>query len=242
MTGTLPATLAIAGRQVPVVVKRSRACRRIRLTADASAGVVRLSLPARGGLVEALRLLDANRAWLDRQVAAWPQPLPYAPGATIPFDGGALTIDWAATHPRPPTRQDDRLVVGGPLSSLPGRVERWLKAAALADMTATTLALAAEVARPVASVRIGDTRSRWGSCIGGRSATGGRIAYCWRLILAPAWVRRNVVAHEVAHLVHGHHGPAFHALLAELDPNDGKATRWLRAHGRALHWVGRTGP
>ena len=65
-----------------------------------------------------------------------------------------------------------------------------------------------------------------------------RIAYSWRLILAPPLVRNNVVAHEVAHLVHANHGPEFHALLRQLDPN-GRRERWLEGHGAALHWVGR---
>ncbi|KPF69808.1 hypothetical protein IP88_11545, partial [alpha proteobacterium AAP81b] len=141
--------------------------------------------------------------------------------------------------PRTPRRDGDRLVLGGPPALLAGRVTRWLKAEALADLTPATHEIAARVARRVAAVRVGDTRSRWGSCAGGRNPDGGRIAYSWRLILAPAWVRRCVVAHEVAHLVHGHHGPEFHALLGSLDPNDRAATRWLRANGRGLHWVGR---
>ena len=36
------------------------------------------------------------------------------------------------------------------------------------------------------------------------------------------------------------HGPAFHALVASLDESDPARSRaWLRAHGAALHWVGR---
>ena len=52
-----------------------------------------------------------------------------------------------------------------------------------------------------ASVSVGDAGSRWGSC-----SSQGRIRLSWRLILAPPAVRRYVVAHEVAHLVHLDHG------------------------------------
>jgi predicted metal-dependent hydrolase len=152
------------------------------------------------------------------------------PGAVIPFDGGTLRLDWQPGHPRQPRRVGDTLHVGGPASGLAARTLRWLKAAALADVEAPTRRLAARVARPVALVRVGDPRARWGSC-----ASSGRIAYSWRLILAPAQVRGNVVAHEVAHLVHVN----FHALLAELDPHAAASRRWLRHHGPALHWVGR---
>ncbi len=85
------------------------------------------------------------------------------------------------------------------------------------------------------TVGVGDPATRWGSC-----ATTGAIRYSWRLILAPPAVRQSVVAHEVAHLVHPNHGPAFWALAAELTAGDLTAARaWLKAHGAALHWIGR---
>jgi len=85
-------------------------------------------------------------------------------------------------------------------------------------------------------VTIGDPKGRWGSC-----ASSGAIRYSWRLILAPGWVRRATVAHEVAHRVHMNHAPVFHALVAELlEDHPTPARAWLRTHGAALHWFGRS--
>ena len=54
--------------------------------------------------------------------------------------------------------------------------------------------------------------------------------------MAPEPVRRSVIAHEVAHLGHFDHSPAFHALLDELFEGDIKAVnRWLKREGRALY-------
>ena len=53
---------------------------------------------------------------------------------------------------------------------------------------------------------------------------------------APDFVRRSVVAHEVAHLVHFDHSPAFHALLGRIYEADIRiADGWLREHGRGLY-------
>ena len=98
----------------------------------------------------------------------------------------------------------------------------------------------AEVARiagvAVSKVSVADPKARWGSC-----ASTGAIRYSWRLILAPDFVRRATVAHEVAHRVHMNHAPAFHALVAELLGEDpAPATAWLRQHGAQLHWFGRS--
>jgi hypothetical protein len=224
---------------LPVIAERHPAARAIKLRANSVLGVVQISLPPRGGVAEALKLLDSHHGWLAAQVAKWPVPRPIRPGASIPFDGEELTIDWHPAHKRTPVRSGDRLEIGGPEPLLAARTLRWLQAEALADLTSSTRRFAALIDREVAQVRIGDPRGRWGSCAAPRSGEAARIAYSWRLMLAPAFVRDNVVAHEVAHLVHHNHSPAFHALHASLDPHAPATKRWLARHGAGLHWVGR---
>ena len=225
----------VGERELPLVIERRTAARGVRLRADPVQGVIRIGLPARGGTAAAAQLLADHQGWLVAQVARWPAPKPFVAGAAIPFDGGQLVLDWHPDHPRSPRRSGDRLLIGGPIDLLPGRTLRWLKATALAELTPATHHHAALVAKPVTQVRVADPRARWGSC----ATSAGRIAFSWRLILAPAFVRDNVVAHEVAHLVHANHGPDFHALLRQLDPNGRAASAWLKAHGAGLHWVGR---
>ncbi|MFX8347067.1 M48 family metallopeptidase, partial [Acinetobacter baumannii] len=72
---------------------------------------------------------------------------------------------------------------------------------------------------------------RWGSC-----SARGAVRLNWRLVMAPDWVRRSVVAHEVAHLIHFDHSPRFHALLGQLFEGDiAAANHWLKRHGRSLY-------
>ncbi len=139
----------------------------------------------------------------------------------------------------PGLRRDDEWVLtcGGTLDQFPIRIERWLRREALRVLTEDTAHYAAKAGVTVSRVAVGDPKARWGSCSGD-----GTIRYSWRLLLAPAFVRRATVAHEVAHRVHMHHGPAFHALVAELygrDPTPER--RWLKTNGAALHWYGRGG-
>ena len=63
------------------------------------------------------------------------------------------------------------------------------------------------------SIRIADTSSRWGSC----SSTG-NINFCWKLLLLPQELSDYVVCHELAHLKHMDHSPAFWALAERLMP------------------------
>ena len=154
--------LVVAGRTVPVVLRRDARARGLTLRADAVRGELRVTLPPRARLAAAAELVAGHGAWITAQVARWPRPLPFGPGTEIPFDGGTLTLDWAAGRPRGLTRHGDRLVAGGDVATLPGRVTRWLKAAALAELAPATQALAA-TRRPAGGI---GPRRRPGGALG----------------------------------------------------------------------------
>lgn len=227
-------SLLIDGRAVPVLVRRYARARSYRLRYDARHGRLLLSMPARGGMKAALAWAQAQEGWVRGQMAAVPGVTMLAPGALLPVEGVDRTILWDRAHARTPTLAGDQLRVGGPEDQVGTRVLRWLRAHALATLARETRDIAAREALTVSSVRIGDPRSRWGSC-----SAEGAIRYSWRLILAPPHVRLATVAHEVAHLLHMDHSPAFHAAHARLLGADPAPARvWLRVHGAALHRIG----
>lgn len=218
------------------IVRHPRA-RSAKLSVDPASGRVRLTLPRRAALAPALAWAEGKRAWIARQQARLPAPCPFVPGATFPFGDGSLTIVWDPARARVIRREADRLLCGGPIEGLAGRVASWLKRAALVQLSADTAAAAARAGVHVSQVAVGDPKARWGSC-----SSRGAIRYSWRLILMPDFVRRAIVAHEVAHRVHMHHGPQFHAFAAALsEVDDAAAHAWLRRHGAGVHWIGRAG-
>jgi hypothetical protein len=216
------------------VVRNARA-RTMRLAIDPRSGKVRLTLPPRASLKKALAWAEEQRGWIERQRARLPEGRPFAPGARIPIRGEEVEIVWPAGTARIPRRAGPELHCGGPREGLERRVERWLRSEALRLLSEETAEYAEKAGVRVTGVAIGDPRARWGSC-----ASSGAIRYSWRLLLAPDFVRRATVAHEVAHRVHMNHGPAFHALVEQLFGEDPAPARtWLRKHGAALHWIGR---
>ncbi len=218
------------------VVRHPRA-RRIRLSFDQRTGRARLTLPRRAALAPALEWASERGEWLAWQRLGTPKAQPFVDGAVLPVDDAALTIRWQPGRGRAVVRDGDQLVLSGPEDTISRRIEAWLRRTALDRLSADTTVLVERAGLQIVQVSVGDATRRWGSC-----GANGRIRYNWRLILAPGWVRRAVVAHEVAHRVHMNHSPAFHAATAELlgcDPTP--ATAWLRAHGAALYWFGRPG-
>jgi predicted metal-dependent hydrolase len=223
----------VAGR--PVAVVRHPAARRMKLGVDPRNGMIRLTLPSRASLSAALDWAGHQQAWIEKQLDRLAIPRPIVPGMTVPLAGEDLILDWSADRSRRVYREEGRLVTGGPEAGLANRVLRHLQREALALLTQESIALSNAHNIPLGTIGIGDPGTRWGSC-----SVDGNIRYSWRLLLAPADVRRATVAHEVAHCVHMNHGAAFHALVRELhgaDPTP--ARRWLKTHGASLHWFGR---
>lgn len=214
---------------------RKATARRMKLSVDPRSGRVRLVLPARASLSAALDWAEAHQGWIARQRARLPQPWPITPGMAVPFAGADHLLNWAEAHPRTPKLVDGQIMIGGPLELVPARLLRWLRSQALVRLEAETRTIAQRHNLQVARVSVGDPKSRWGSC----SSTG-EIRYSWRLILAPDFVRRATVTHELAHRVHMDHSRAFHALAATLYEGDPAPARdWLRRHGARLYWFGR---
>ena len=213
------------------VNKRARA---MRLRVDPRSGAVMLTVPRRVSQRRALEWAAGQRAWVEKALAGLPKPIAIGPGASLPFCGAPHVVDWRPDRPRRIERRDGLIVAGGPEEGLEARILRWLKRQALEMLDRETRAFATAAGRDVARVAVGDPGSRWGSC-----SASGSIRYSWRLILAPDAVRRATVAHEVAHLVHMDHGPAFHALVRDLLGADPRRARlWLRREGAALHRIG----
>jgi hypothetical protein len=220
-----------------LTLKVSPRARRMRLHVDPRTRSVILTMPKLMSQRRALAWAAGHRDWVEQALAAIPEPVRFAPGATVPLYGLPHRLDWDPTRPRRIERGESRLVAGGPEEGLDRRLLRWLKAHALDLLDRETREYCVKAGVKASRVGIGDPVSRWGSCSGN-----GTIRYSWRLILAPAFVRRATVAHEVAHLVHLNHGPDFHALVAKLFEADPKPARaWLRREGAALHRIGPRG-
>jgi len=78
-------------------------------------------------------------------------------------------------------------------------------------------------------IRIGDQRTRWGSC-----SSKGTLSFSWRLVLAPFEVLDYVVVHELCHLREPNHSARFWRLVASRRPDWRRQRDWLAAHGPEL--------
>ena len=222
---------------LPIEIRPMRRARRMRLRVDEAGGRLTLTCPWRTSRKTALAWAVEQSEWIDAQIARAEPGLPFAPGSVIPVEGIERQILWDPAGRRRIDLDTSALRCGGPEAGLARRIETFLKARALDVMSREVAEFAEKAGVASKSVRIGDARSRWGSC-----SSDGRIRLSWRLILAPPELRRFVVAHEVAHLRHLDHGREFKALEAQLvGAGLVEARAALRRLGPGLRRVGRGG-
>ncbi|MBO0662296.1 M48 family metallopeptidase [Jiella sp. MQZ9-1] len=257
----LPVSIEIAGASLSLTVRHnSRAKRLVMRMAPGGTGVV-VTAP-KGMPARTIRaFLERHRGWVEERVARSPTTVMIAPDAIIPLRGeptrlvhrgGRLVTrlepagddDAALSAPieidaalfgagegkAPIVRQ--QLLVGGDAAHFSRRVLDYLRREARSDLDAAVRRHADRVGLEPRAITIKDTTSRWGSCTADR-----RLAFSWRIIMAPPFVLDYLAAHEVAHFRQMNHGPDFWALCETLCPTmaDGKA--WLKRHGGALHAI-----
>jgi hypothetical protein len=116
----------------------------------------------------------------------------------------------------------DRLVAKHPLRAAVGDGELMNRAVTLSERYRFGV-------RPTSVRWVTNQSARWGSC----SFHSGEIRLSHRLRSVPEWVLDAVLVHELAHLVHPDHSPAFHQ-LADRFARHGEAGLFLAGYGLGL--------
>ncbi|MDG6078119.1 M48 family peptidase [Erythrobacter litoralis] len=223
--------IELAGRTLPIELRRMKRAKRLTLRLAPNGAAVRITLPPWCPSRDAVAFAHARTEWLLQQLAKVPEPRDPAATGTLLYRGAELRVEWSPDRRRKPILQGGAVHIGGPEDTVNRRLSTWLEREALALFESDAAFYCQRADLPNANVRLTRARRRWGSC-----SSDGTLRLNWRLIQAPDAVRRSVVAHEVAHLRHFDHSPAFHALLGRIFEADiDSANHWLSAHGRGLY-------
>ena len=225
-------TFRLAGLDVSVCWRRSARARRVSVRIDTRSGMIVVTLPPRAGRQAGVMLLREHADWLTDRLGSLPRAISFAAGALVPICDVLHLVEHVPTGRGGAWLADGRIMVSGEPEFLPRRVADFLRAEARRRLARLALDITADGLSP-RRITIKDTRTRWGSC-----TSTGTLMFNWRLVMAPIEVQHYVVAHELAHLRHMDHGPAFWSLVRTLTQHETFAESWLRRHGAGLLRVG----
>lgn len=230
-------TVEIADREVAVAIRRNARARRLILRVDSAARAPILTLPSRTSFAQAETFLKKNIGWLQSRLDRQPDDIPFRDGAIFPLRGEPCRIVHRGGRGLVMLEESEGerlLVVPGDAPHVARRVAEWLKREARRDFETAVALYARALRTEPKAIRIGDAKSRWGSC-----SAGGTLTFSWRLIFAPPEVLSYLAAHEAAHLCEMNHGRRFWELVRYLMPHNHTARQWLKTHGAGLHPIGR---
>lgn len=146
------------------------------------------------------------------------------------LDGQAIPIEPTGTGKAVARLRDGGLVVGGgSRKQVLAAIDRWYRREARQRIEPLVVSEGQRLGLLAGKVRIGNQRTRWGSC-----STSGTVSFNWRLVIGRPEALHYVVVHELIHLRHHNHSRAFWDDLAAAFPNFRNEAVWLRSNERSL--------
>ena len=217
--------------QVKIIVRTVRSSRRLSLRVSSISENVTLTAPANTQHDVLLNFLKSKEAWIrDKIQRVSSKKIEVSIGSFIPIMGNKVEIKLClnATSVK---NIGNSLLVPSKIANRGLAIETYLKKLAKAELTELAAYYCSKLGVSYCSLKLRDTRSRWGSC----SSTY-NLMFSWRLIMAPKNVIKYLVAHEVSHLKHFNHSKAFWSEVYYLFGPYHNERKWLRNEGTNLHF------
>ncbi|KRG68286.1 M48 family metallopeptidase [Pseudoxanthomonas dokdonensis] len=232
-------TLAVTlpdGSDASILRVRNPRAKRIKLSVDERGA--RLTLPMRASLAAGDQFLQQHLPWLAQQLLHYAQPLQVEallPGqtASIPLRGQPCPVQWRSGRYLKMDLEDDGLVIQLPprlgATALQRSLRGFYEAQARADIGRWLPRYLPELPRAPRQILFKVMSSQWGSL-----APDGSMALDLSLVTARPSAFEYVLVHELCHLIHANHSPAYWAEVDRRFPDWREERQYFRDHGRQL--------
>ena len=231
--------IVLRGSRVDYDVVVSRVARQTRIRVGP--GGVEVVQPAGASDGDVSAFLRRNESWvlaqLDRVASLRMLRRPVRRQSGEILYRGELTpvrvefVETKARGNRVVLSEREIVVRRGPETQTPAvrGLENWLRGQARSAIGDYLPVVTARIGQEPARVYVMGQRTKWGNCSSRRN-----LSFNWRLILAPDFVLRYLVAHEVVHLVVPDHSAKFWLTVQSLCPDMERAKQWLSRHHAEL--------
>jgi predicted metal-dependent hydrolase len=212
--------VALDGRRVDYKLVRRRGKRGVGLKVDGNGLTVAASLTTPMSTIESV--IEQHGVWVAKKLGEWSHrrvvPQQWQTGATVPHMGETLTLMIDVGHARASVEKAlDHLFVkvkSGAPKEIEKAVVAWMKKQALPHFAQRAFFFARLHQLTPPHVFLSSANGRWGSCNSRRE-----VRLSWRLIKARPALVDYVICHELAHLRHMNHSPAFWAEVKRMCPD-----------------------
>lgn len=236
-TGTLN-KINLGGRYVDYRLVGSKAARKIRIRVGPSG--VEVVHPIDRARKDIESFLRSNSLWLLGQLDRVKRLRSIRisrnhQGGTMLYQGRSIKVRVESNGHRGAnkiTLNGTRLVIDRGIkarTSAARMLENWLREQAREEIRNQVDAVGRKLKRFPRKVYVRGQRTKWGNC-----SSLNNLSFNWRLILAPDFVLRYLVTHEMVHLAVPEHSARFWLTVQGLCPDMQKSKRWLSANSDRL--------
>lgn len=214
-------------------VVRSRR-RTIAIAVESSASVVvraPMTLPAQ----KILEIVERKADWINNKLAFWQKAQneklerENVQGKSLLYLGQyyPLQIEVISGVKKDSVRLDAEKIIVQTGEAKPERIEKvltkWYREKAQELITQRVLYYGRFFDGKPSAVQIKEQKKRWGSC-----TYDNKLLFNWRCIMARKEAIDYVVVHEMSHMVHKNHSPAFWQVVETIMPNYKLEKKWLK--------------
>lgn len=231
-------SMELDGRMVDYRLIRSEAAKKLRVRVGL--GGIEVVHPAKRDKKDLEEFLSTHHDWLCRQLERVERLRQVrrpakAKGPEILFRGETtplhlVTFDGKQTN-RIVHADDGITIQRGSLSPTrpAASLENWLRKQARETIHGLVAELTSRLSTKPDKVYIMGQRTKWGNC-----SSLHNLSFNWRLIMAPEFVIRYLVTHEVVHLEVPDHSKLFWLKVQSICPESERAKQWLSANSHRL--------
>lgn len=214
--------------------------RRVRATLKVSNKGVFLHIPTRLPMKFVHDLISEKANWISQQLAKQPKPEPerqWQQGETLYLLDQAIKLHLVQKNDSTTVfLEDNALILSGRLHRLSLKTRRqaiinWYKEQATHYLNKRTTELSQQTDLIPTAITVKTYKARWGSC-----NIRGEIQYNWQIIQAPPAIIDYLIIHELCHLMHHNHSPAFWQLVQSHHPEYKQDQIWLKQNGVKLQF------
>lgn len=231
--------ILLNGQDVEYRIVHSQAAKKLRIKVRLDG--IDVVVPADRENQEAIAFVTENRDWVIEQLErartlrALRRPEKKRPGMLL-FGGEMIPVNvvrsdsWRAPNKIVMQNEGIALTCGQDSQTpLVRSLENWLRKQARESVMRHVVDIGKRLNREPNRIYIMDQKTKWGNC-----STLGNLSFNWRLIMAPEYVFRYIVTHEMVHLAIPDHSQRFWLTVQSLCPNTDKARQWLVANAHKL--------
>lgn len=219
-------------------IQRSK--RRRSIAIKVKNGEVVVQAPQRMPAQQVYAFVQTKQQWIERHLAEQRallhrlRPREWRHGERLRWLGEPLELRVQQAYRKHCQRDGSCLVAtvtprSNPLKEPRDLVRAWYKEQALLWLDAFFKEWPSTSALQPKSWSVGNFSSKWGHC-----SRRGDLKFSWKLWLAPEWVVKNVVIHELCHLQEFNHSTRFWQLVAQHSEDYQCAEKWLRQYGMTV--------